>query len=105
MNDVLFLRTIQDRPNENGPHLVFADWLDETGQCERAAIIRSTTTDYLPTLRSRSAPRSRSWSGAGTRSYSRTRSRNGSRPWARTESRTGSRPFAWPSSRTGSLSN
>jgi len=38
--DDAFLRTIQDRPDDDGPRLVYADWLDERGHCERAELIR-----------------------------------------------------------------
>ncbi len=35
-----FLRTILDRPDENGPRLVYADWLEEHGDTRRAELIR-----------------------------------------------------------------
>ncbi len=31
---------IQERPEDFGPRLVYADWLEERGQCERAELIR-----------------------------------------------------------------
>jgi uncharacterized protein (TIGR02996 family) len=31
---------IQERPDDLGPRLVYADWLEERGQCERAELIR-----------------------------------------------------------------
>src|SRR6516164_7800348 len=33
-------QTIHDEPNDNAPRLVFADWLDENGDPERAEFIR-----------------------------------------------------------------
>lgn len=38
--DELFLRMILDRPDDDGPRLVFADWLEERGDCDRAELIR-----------------------------------------------------------------
>lgn len=35
-----FLATILDRPDDDGPRLVFADWLEEQGEAERAELIR-----------------------------------------------------------------
>lgn len=35
-----FLATILDRPAEDGPRLVYADWLEEQGDADRAAFIR-----------------------------------------------------------------
>src|SRR5947209_4285663 len=35
-----FLATILDRPTEDGPRLVYADWLEEQGDAERAEFIR-----------------------------------------------------------------
>src|SRR4051794_5304022 len=35
-----FLRTIRDRPTEDGPRLVYADWLEEQGDTTRAEFIR-----------------------------------------------------------------
>lgn len=34
------LDTIRDCPDEDGPRLVYADWLDEAGECARAEFIR-----------------------------------------------------------------
>lgn len=36
-----FLRCIFENGNEDGPRLVFADWLEERGQCERAEGLRN----------------------------------------------------------------
>lgn len=38
--DATFLAAIRDAPDEAGPRLVYADWLDEHGQPERAEFIR-----------------------------------------------------------------
>src|SRR5262249_28839506 len=35
-----FLHTIRDHPDDNGPRLVYADWLEERGECDRAELIR-----------------------------------------------------------------
>ncbi len=35
-----FLRTIIDRPLEDGPRLVYCDWLEEQGDGDRAEFIR-----------------------------------------------------------------
>ncbi len=35
-----FLRTIIERPDDDGPRLVYADWLEEQGECDRAEFIR-----------------------------------------------------------------
>lgn len=39
-DDDAFLATILDNPDDDGPRLVYADWLEENGQCERAEFIR-----------------------------------------------------------------
>lgn len=36
-----FLRTIRENPHDDGPRLVFADWLEEQGECDYAELIRS----------------------------------------------------------------
>lgn len=38
--DTALLARIIDNPADDAPRLVYADWLDETGQCERAEFIR-----------------------------------------------------------------
>jgi uncharacterized protein (TIGR02996 family) len=35
-----FLRQIRRQPDQPGPRLVYADWLDEQGQCDRAEFVR-----------------------------------------------------------------
>jgi uncharacterized protein (TIGR02996 family) len=35
---------IQERPDDLGPRLVYADWLEERGQCDRAELIRLQCT-------------------------------------------------------------
>ena len=35
-----FFDRIRDEPAEDGPRLIFADWLDENGQPDRAEFIR-----------------------------------------------------------------
>ncbi len=35
-----FLQTILDQPDADGPRLVFADWLEEHGDCAHAELIR-----------------------------------------------------------------
>ena len=35
-----FLMTILDHPDDDGPRLVYADWLEEHGDCDRAELIR-----------------------------------------------------------------
>lgn len=39
-NHDAFIRTIVERPEDDGPRLVYADWLDEQGDCDRAEFIR-----------------------------------------------------------------
>ncbi len=36
-----FLRTIRENPHDDGPRLVFADWLEEQGECDYAELIRT----------------------------------------------------------------
>jgi len=36
-----FIRTISDAPDDDGPRLVLADWLEEHGDCDRAEFIRN----------------------------------------------------------------
>jgi len=38
LSDISFLRTILAHPDDDGPRLVFADWLEERGECERAEL-------------------------------------------------------------------
>src|SRR5438093_4089128 len=40
MAEVAFLRAVLDRPDDDGPRLVFADWLEERGD-PRGAFIRA----------------------------------------------------------------
>jgi uncharacterized protein (TIGR02996 family) len=40
--EAAFLEAILDEPDEDGPRLVFADWLEENGQTDRAAWIRAS---------------------------------------------------------------
>src|SRR5262245_5515961 len=40
MNPEIFLRTIREHPDDDGPRLVYADWLEERGECDRAEFIR-----------------------------------------------------------------
>lgn len=39
------LATIDASPGEVGPRLVYADWLEETGQTEKAEVVRTTARD------------------------------------------------------------
>jgi uncharacterized protein (TIGR02996 family) len=39
-DETAFLRTILDSPEDDGPRLVYADWLEEAGDGERAEFIR-----------------------------------------------------------------
>jgi uncharacterized protein (TIGR02996 family) len=41
MADAAFLQAIADHPDEDGPRLVYADWLDERGDADRAELIRT----------------------------------------------------------------
>jgi uncharacterized protein (TIGR02996 family) len=38
--DEPFRLMIWERPDDNGPRLVYADWLEEQGECDRAELIR-----------------------------------------------------------------
>ena len=40
MSDAAFLDAILAHPDDDGPRLVYADWLDEQGQAARAEFIR-----------------------------------------------------------------
>lgn len=40
IDEAAFIQTIREHPDDDGPRLVFADWLEERGQCERAEFIR-----------------------------------------------------------------
>jgi uncharacterized protein (TIGR02996 family) len=40
MTDEAFLQAIIESPDDDTPRLVYADWLEEHGQAERAAFIR-----------------------------------------------------------------
>lgn len=46
------LATIRARPEEDTPRLVFADWLDEHGESERAALIRYSCSPKFANRRS-----------------------------------------------------
>lgn len=46
--DAAFIRAIVAAPNDAAPRLVFADWLDDRGQHERAKAHRKDRTDVLP---------------------------------------------------------
>src|SRR5919205_623303 len=39
-NPAAFLRAVADHPDEDGPRLVLADWLDERGDAARAEFVR-----------------------------------------------------------------
>ena len=39
-DDDAFLRAIADAPGDDAPRLVYADWLDEHGQPDRAEYLR-----------------------------------------------------------------
>src|SRR5262249_15704709 len=41
MNHDAFLQAIRDEPDNDIPRLVYADWLEENGQAERAEFIRT----------------------------------------------------------------
>lgn len=51
MNHETFLQAIRDEPDDDIPRLVYADWLEENGQAERAEFIR--TQVELPGVRDR----------------------------------------------------
>ncbi len=40
LSDNSFLQTILAHPDDDGPRLVYADWLEERGECDRAELIR-----------------------------------------------------------------
>jgi uncharacterized protein (TIGR02996 family) len=35
-----FQRTINENPHDDGPRLVYADWLEENGECDKAELLR-----------------------------------------------------------------
>lgn len=43
-----FLDMIRAHPDDDGPRLVYADWLDEHGECDRAEFIRASITAEQP---------------------------------------------------------
>lgn len=53
MDDPTFIRMIAAQPKEDGPRLVYADWLEEHGECERAEFIRVQIELATPGLSSR----------------------------------------------------
>ena len=54
-HDDAFLQAILDAPDDDTPRLVYADWLEEHGQPDRAEFIRSRGLPALDT------PCSRAW--------------------------------------------
>jgi uncharacterized protein (TIGR02996 family) len=40
MNESTFIQMIREHPDDDGPRLVFADWLEEQGEADRAEFIR-----------------------------------------------------------------
>jgi uncharacterized protein (TIGR02996 family) len=54
-----FLQAIIDDPDDDTPRLIFADWLDENGEPERAEFIRCSATSVAgcSSDRRRSLPR------------------------------------------------
>jgi uncharacterized protein (TIGR02996 family) len=44
-HDDAFLQAILDAPDDDTPRLVYADWLEEYGQPDRAAFIRVLMND------------------------------------------------------------
>src|SRR5207249_4566878 len=41
MSEDAFLRAVAEQPADDGPRLVYADWLEEQGDADRAAFIRA----------------------------------------------------------------
>ena len=39
--ELAFLARIREQPDDDGPRLIFADWLDENDEPERAAFVRA----------------------------------------------------------------
>src|SRR5258708_4056061 len=39
-DEAAFIQTIREHPDDDGPRLVYADWLEEHGECDRAEFIR-----------------------------------------------------------------
>jgi uncharacterized protein (TIGR02996 family) len=39
-DEAAFIQTIREHPDDDGPRLVYADWLEERGECDRAEFIR-----------------------------------------------------------------
>jgi len=46
MTDADFLRAILADPEDDGPRLAYADWLEERGRCAEAESLRSTYPKY-----------------------------------------------------------
>lgn len=62
--DESFLRTILERPDDDGPRLVYADWLEECGECPRAELIRLQCQDSdADRVAELVAAHGRSWAG------------------------------------------
>jgi len=49
ISDEAFLQAILEHPDENAPRLVYADWLEECGDVDRAEFIRLQCGDGSPT--------------------------------------------------------
>lgn len=45
-----FIRTIHNNPDDDGPRLVYADWLEEQGECDRAELIRVQCELHAPVI-------------------------------------------------------
>src|SRR5262245_7595251 len=63
-----FLLTIRDRPDDDGPRLVYADWLEERGDCDRAELIRlQCRGEHEPRVRELVHLYGKSWAGPAAR--------------------------------------
>jgi uncharacterized protein (TIGR02996 family) len=66
-HDVL-VRAVLDAPDDDAPRLVYADWLEENGQAERAAFIRHQIADRARPVRTEPFPDyEQDWPWLGTR--------------------------------------
>ncbi len=74
-HDEAFLRDVIEAPDDDGPRLIYADWLEDEGRTERAELIRAQCelariaaegprrTELEATARALLAEHGREWAG------------------------------------------
>ena len=56
VHEQAFLRAVIENPDDDAPRLIYADWLDEQGQSERAEFIRVQVERRVCPLRTIAIP-------------------------------------------------